>query len=71
MLPQYSTPTVLRTSMSNADARILMHLPQLEEFAAAIREHRQPIMDIRTGRRVLQVIDGIFASDRSGQAVSI
>ena len=71
-LPQYTTLTVIRPAVAPGEERIIMmHMPQLEEFAAAIRERRQPVMDIRVGRRVLQVIDGIYASDRSGQVVSI
>lgn len=69
-LRPYATPTVIRPRL-NDDRIILMHVPQLEEFAAAIREHRQPAVDIGAGRRVLQVIDGIFASDASGQVASI
>jgi predicted dehydrogenase len=63
-LPAYSQPTTIHLPQV-PDLRILMHLPQLAEFAQAIREHRQPACTAKDGRRVLKVLDAIVKSDRS------
>lgn len=43
---------------------MMMLVPELEEFAAAIRENRQPGITATDGRRVLRVLDAVA---RSGQ----
>jgi predicted dehydrogenase len=70
VLPAYSQPTTIHLPQI-ADLRILMHLPQLAEFAQAIRAHRQPSCTVADGRRVLKVLDAIVKSDRSCQPVRI
>jgi predicted dehydrogenase len=69
-LPTYSQPTIIHLPQV-PDHRILMHLPQLAEFAQAIREHRQPSCTVTDGRRVLKVLDAIVKSDRAGQPIRI
>ena len=69
-LPAYSQPTTIHLPQV-PDLRILMHLPQLAEFAQAIREHRQPACTVKDGRRVLQVLDAIVKSHRAGQPLRI
>ncbi len=69
-LPAYSSPTTLHFPQI-PDHRILMHLPQLAEFAQAIHEHRQPSCTVTDGRRVLGVLDAIVKSDRGGQPIRI
>jgi len=69
-LPAYSQPTIIHFPQV-PDLRILMHLPQLTEFAQAIREHRQPSCTVTDGRRVLKVLDAIVKSDRACQPVRI
>ncbi|MDQ1908961.1 Gfo/Idh/MocA family oxidoreductase [Paenibacillus sp. GD4] len=44
---------------------------QLEEFAGAIREGREPLASGREILRVMRVIDGCFESMRTGKVVSI
>jgi predicted dehydrogenase len=44
-------------------------VPELEEFAAAIREKRQPAITATDGRRVLRVLDAVFKSGRMGGPV--
>lgn len=69
-LPAYSQPTTIHFPQV-PDLRILMHLPQLAEFAQAIREHRQPSCTVTDGRRVLKILDAIVKSDRACQPVRI
>ena len=69
-VPDYSQPTTIHFPQV-PDHRILMHLPQLAEFAKAIREHRQPYCTVTDGRRVLNILDAIVKSDRSCQPVRI
>lgn len=68
VIPAYAQPATLPFSHI-PDIRILKHLQQLAEFAQAIRERRQPSCTVNDGRRVLQVIDAIFESDRACQPV--
>ena len=69
-LPAYSQPTIIHFPQV-PDHRLLMHLPQLAEFAKAIREHGQPPCTVTDGRRVLKVLDAIVKSDRACQPVRI
>ncbi len=69
-LPAYSQPTIIQLPQIE-DLRILMHLPQLAEFAQAIQERRQPSCTVTDGRRVLKVLDAITRSERSGAPVRI
>jgi len=69
-LPAYSQPTSIHLPQIE-DLRILMHLPQLAEFAQAIQERRQPSCTVTDGRRVLKVLDAFVRSDRAGQPVRI
>ena len=70
VLPAYSLPTSIRLPQID-DLRILMHLPQLAEFAQAIQERRQPSCTVTDGRRVLKVLDAFVRSDRTDQPVRI
>ena len=47
-LPAYSQPTSIQLPQIE-DLRILMHRPQLAEFAQAIRERRQPSCTVTDG----------------------
>ncbi len=69
-LPAYTQPTTLHIPQID-DLRILMHLPQLAEFAQAIQECRQPAITVTEGRRVLKVLDAIIKSDRTGSPVRL
>jgi predicted dehydrogenase len=68
VLPAYSQPATLHFPQI-PDLRILMHLPQLAEFAQAIRENRQPACTVADGRRVLKILDAIVKSDQARQPV--
>jgi predicted dehydrogenase len=70
VLPSYAQPTIIHIPQIE-DLRILMHLPQLEEFAQAIREQREPPCTLSQGRRVLKVLDAFHESDRTRQPVRI
>ena len=47
------------------------HIAQFQDFAAAIREHRAPLVDGREARRCNQVIEAIYRSARADQPVSL
>lgn len=66
----YSQPTSVRFPQMD-DLRILMHLPQLAEFAQAMRERRQPSCTVSDGRRVLKVLDAFKESEHVGRPVQI
>jgi len=69
-LAAYSQPTSIQLPQLE-DLRILMHQPQLAEFAQAIRERRQPAITVSDGRRVLKVLDAFIRSERTGQPVRV
>ncbi|MBI4789978.1 MAG: Gfo/Idh/MocA family oxidoreductase [Chloroflexi bacterium] len=47
------------------------HAAQFQDFAAAIREHRAPLVDGREARRSIEVIEAIYRSARADQPVSL
>jgi predicted dehydrogenase len=68
--PAYAEPTTICPSL-RGDPIMRMLVPELEEFATAIHEKRQPAITATDGRRVLQVLDAVVESGRSGKPVSI
>jgi predicted dehydrogenase len=68
--PAYSQPTTLRPTWTG-DARVAMHVPQLEEFARAIREGGSPAVTLAEARRVMVVLDAVFEAGRTGTVVCI
>jgi len=69
-LPAYSQPTTIHLPQVE-DLRMVMHRPQLAEFAQAIWERRQPSCTVSDGRRVLKVLDAFTRSARTGQPVRL
>jgi predicted dehydrogenase len=47
------------------------HAAQLTDFAAAIRETREPLVDGREGRKAVEVILGIYQAASSGKTVEV
>lgn len=47
------------------------HAAQLSDFAAAIREAREPLVDGREGRKAVEVILAIYQSAATGKAVEL
>ena len=68
--PPFAQPTIIRPRIEG-DHISMMLVPELEEFAQAIYEEREPSITATDGRRVLRVLDGVVASDRHGAPVSI
>jgi predicted dehydrogenase len=66
----YREPTVIRP-FSGPDNTDMMLMPELDEFAAAIREARPPSVTADDGRRVLRVIDAVRRSARQGRPVPV
>lgn len=69
-LPAYAEPVTICPRL-RGDPIMMMLVPEVEEFAAAIRENRQPAVTVGDGRRVLKVLDGVFESGRRGRAITI
>ncbi len=53
------------------DITAAAHLAQFQDFAAAIREGRTPLIDGHEGRRSIAVIDAIYRSAREGQPIAL
>lgn len=66
----YAEPTVIRPGIRGDNINMML-VPELEEFAGAIREQRPPAITAADGRRVLTVLDAIFESGRTGQPVRL
>lgn len=64
----YHEPTVIRPLL-RGDHISTMLMPELEEFAKAIREHRSPAITATDGRRVLRVLDAVIKSGHNHQPV--
>jgi predicted dehydrogenase len=47
------------------------HAAQLSDFAAAIRESRNPLVDGREGRKAVEVILAIYQSMESGRSITL
>jgi phthalate 4,5-cis-dihydrodiol dehydrogenase len=69
-LPSYAEPTIIRPRL-RGDPIMMMLVPELEEFASAIQEGRQPTVTANDGRRVLKVLDAVTESAKIGRPVSI
>jgi predicted dehydrogenase len=66
----YREPTFIRPAVRR-DNITMMLVPELEEFARAIQEHRSPTITAGDGRRVLQVLDAVMQSGRCNQPVRL
>ena len=69
-IPAYAQPTRICPRLWG-NPIMMMLVPELEEFAAAIREKRQPAITATDGRRVLRILDAVIASDQAGGPVRV
>jgi predicted dehydrogenase len=58
---------------AGADAKSLSmaHRDQIKDFIEAVGQGREPLVNLREGRRPLAIIQGIYESSRTGRPVSI
>ena len=64
------------TAVSSGAARPMdisanAHIAQFQDFAAAIREHRAPLVDGHAGRRAVELIEAIYRSAREDAPIAI
>lgn len=69
-LPAYAEPTTIRPRL-RGDPIMMMLVPEVEEFAAAILENRPPAITATDGRQVLKVLDAVVESGQTGRSVSL
>jgi predicted dehydrogenase len=69
-LPAYAEPTTICPAL-RGDPIMMMLLPEVEEFAAAIEEKRRPSITAADGRQVLKILDAVVASGRTGRSVRV
>lgn len=69
-IPAYAQPATLCPRL-RGNPILMMLVPELEEFAAAIQEHRQPAITAGDGRRVLKVLDAVVESGQTGIPVRL
>jgi len=66
----YAEPTVIRPLVWGDHIEFML-VPELEAFAAAIRDRHPAPITAADGRRVLSIIDAIFESAQSGRPAQI
>jgi predicted dehydrogenase len=69
-LAAYAEPAVIRPGVGRDNIEMML-VPELEEFAAAVRERRPPAITAADGRRVLRVLDAACESGRTGRPVTL
>jgi predicted dehydrogenase len=69
-LPAYAQPTTICPSL-HGDPLMMMLVPEVEEFAAAIREDRPPAITAGDGRQVLRALDAVTESARINAPVGV
>lgn len=52
-------------------ARRVRHRDQMQDFVEAVREGREPSVDLVEGRKPLAIITAIYHSARTGEPVRI
>ena len=67
---EYKQPAVIRVPFSG-DVRYVKHSRQLTGFVESIRSGQPVSVSARAARQVLQVIDGVFQSSRTGVPVRL
>lgn len=69
---QFAQKTGASGGSSNpSDITHLYHARQLEDFANAIREGRQPLVDGREGKKAVAVIRAIYESTKTGKTIDL
>lgn len=66
----YAQPATIRPRLTG-DPIMMMLVPELEEFAAAIRENRQPAITVTNGRQVLRILDAVVRSGRTHSPIRV
>jgi predicted dehydrogenase len=66
----YAEPTTIQPRL-RGDPILMMLVPEVDEFAAAIQTNRQPAITATAGRRVLKVLDAVIESGRMGCPVTL
>jgi len=69
-LAAYAEPTLIRPGVRR-DNITMMLAPELEEFAAAVSERRQPAITAADGRQVLRILDAVTESGRTGRPIAL
>lgn len=67
----YATPQSTRLDLERPVAIQQKMVAELQEFAHAILESRQPAITVVDGRKVLQVLDAVILSGQTGQPVPV
>jgi predicted dehydrogenase len=70
VIPEYAQPATIKPLFTDHPL-MMMLVPELEEFAAAVQQNRQPAITASEGRRVLRVLDAVVRSGQTGKPVSL
>jgi predicted dehydrogenase len=70
VLDAYREPTIIRPAM-RGDHITMMLVPELDDFAAAIADHRPAAITATDGRKILRVMDAIGQSSQTRRCVAL
>lgn len=68
---EYATPQTTTLNLDRPTAIQQKLVAELQEFAQAIRDQRQPAITVMDGRKVLQVLDAVILSGQTGHPVTL
>jgi predicted dehydrogenase len=69
-VPAYFAPAVIRPPVFRDNIQMML-VPELEEFASAIREKRAPMITATDARNVLKILDAVVESGHIGQSIKL
>ncbi|MBX6764980.1 MAG: Gfo/Idh/MocA family oxidoreductase [Rubrobacteraceae bacterium] len=71
VIEQYGTVTSSSGAGTDPSSLSMAHRDQIQDFIEAIREDREPLVNVEEGRKALAIILGIYESAKTGKPVCI
>ncbi len=71
VMEQYSGATSVSGAGADPGSLSMAHRDQIQDFVEAVREGREPLVNLHEGRKPLAIIRGIYESARTGGPVRI
>jgi UDP-N-acetyl-2-amino-2-deoxyglucuronate dehydrogenase len=71
VMEQHSGATSVSGAGADPGSLSMAHRDQIQEFIEAVREGREPLVNLEEGRKPLAIIRGIYESSRTGEPVRI
>ena len=65
-LPQQRAEVHNYGTSNPTDIPVEGHVRQIQDFIAAVQDHREPFVSLSEGRKAIEIIEGIYTSSRTG-----